>query len=280
MLPEFYQIVLQCHLTQSQYRILNILVLLLQGQRSVQLATLARLFPQPIKYASRLRCLQRFLALSQLSLTLLWYPIIKYWLRQESKPANTDSNRASRRQLLKLSKDKYALVAIDRTQWREQNLFVASLLCKGRGIPLHWQLLPKLGNSNLSEQKRFLTATLRLLKGRSVVIIGDREFHSAKLGKWLQEKGVDFILRQKANNYLQLSHGEYQALNQQGFQVADKSFYHQICSHKMAQIGYFNLAVFWKRGYRGKKTTDPWYLLTSLSDLNLTLKLYRRVSKK
>lgn len=90
MLPKFYQKVLQAHLTQSQYLLLELLVLLLQSQRQVKLFTLARVFPQPIQYASRIRCLQRFLQLPQISLPLLWHPIIKYCLKQEFKQHSID----------------------------------------------------------------------------------------------------------------------------------------------------------------------------------------------
>lgn len=274
MLPEFYQKVLQAHLNRSQYLILKILILLLQSQRQAKLSTLARLFPQPIQYDSRVRCLQRFLALPQLSLPLLWHPIIKCWLRREFKEGRS---RKMRRLQLRTSKSNYVVVIIDRTQWREQNLFVASILWGNHSLPLHWCLLSKLGSSNLREQKKLLIPVLKLLKSLPpTLIIGDREFHSAQLGKWLQDNGVDFILRQKANNYIQILEGDYLPLKQLGFERGEKLFYHQVRSHKQKQLGYFNLAVYRKRTALGRTASEPWYLLTSLQDCDLTLALYRQ----
>lgn len=275
MLPEFYQKVLRTHLTHSQYLLLQLLTLLLQSQRQVKLFSLAKVFPQPIQYASRIRCLQRFLKLPQISLPLLWHPIIKYWLKQEFKRKPTSMNRAIRRKRLKSAKYKYAMVVIDRTQWKEKNLFVASLVWDNHALPLHWRLLKKVGSSSLKEQKSFLIPVLKLLKPMSILVIGDREFHSAKLAKWLQDNGIDFILRQKKSSYIQVLGGKYKSLKQEEFEVGEKLFYHQIRCNKAEDIGEFNLAVYWKRGYGGKKPKDAWYLLTSLPDMETTLAIYR-----
>jgi len=35
-----------------------------------------------------------------------------------------------------------------------------------------------------------------------------------------------------------------------------------------------NLAVTWKRSYRGKKSKSPWYILTNLENINLALSFY------
>gem|GEM_PF-3901168 len=55
---------------------------LLQVHRQVKLSVLVSVFPQPIQYRSRKRNLQRFLKLPQLNVKLLWFPLIKHWIRQ------------------------------------------------------------------------------------------------------------------------------------------------------------------------------------------------------
>lgn len=116
---------------------------------------------------------------------------------------------------------------------------------------------------------------LKLLKPLPVLVIGDREFHSAKLAKWLQEKKVGFVLRQKKSTYIQEFTEEYQSLKSKGFQPGQRAFYQNICCNKTEQLGHFNLAVYWKRAYRGKRQQDPWYLLTSLPHLSQTLERYQ-----
>ena len=77
MFLQFYHACLEANLSASQYLTIQILILLLQRHRTVQLEKLAALFPQPITFESRRRSLQRFLKLPQLSVKLLWFPLIK-----------------------------------------------------------------------------------------------------------------------------------------------------------------------------------------------------------
>ena len=133
MLPSFYQACLQAHLTPAQYLTLELLILLLQTQRNVKLERLATLFPQPIQFESRRRSLQRFLILPRLSVKLLWFPLVKYLVREQFRPKKL--NRQRRRYLRKLKHQGYLLLVIDRTQWQERNLMMVSLLLPQITVP-------------------------------------------------------------------------------------------------------------------------------------------------
>jgi len=159
---------------------LQMLVMLLQKERRVTIERLATLFAQPIQFDSRRRSIQRFLVLPQLSIHALWFPLLKYWLKINFKQTRR----------IKL--------AIDRTQWQKCNLFVVSLLWDKRAIPIYWQLLPKVGSSNLAEQK----ALFQLLKHYQIILTADREFHSVKLANWLVQRRILFALRQKKGTYI------------------------------------------------------------------------------
>jgi hypothetical protein len=138
MLPKFYQNCFQNVLTPTQYKMLQILVLLLQFHKSVTLEKLATVFPQPILFESRRRSIQRFLSLPQLRIKLLWFPLLKQWVKHRRFKYG---NRLT--------------FAIDRTQWQDKNIFMLSLIEDKRAIPVYWQILPKQGCSNL----RFPTST-------------------------------------------------------------------------------------------------------------------------
>ncbi|MEG4507975.1 hypothetical protein QUA81_30400 [Microcoleus sp. F6_B4] len=73
----------------------------------------------------------------------------------------------------KFKKSQTLKLAIDRTQWRDKNVFVISLIWNKRGIPLYWQLLDKRGSSNLSEQQALISPILELLQDYEIIIIGD-----------------------------------------------------------------------------------------------------------
>jgi Transposase DDE domain len=275
MLPSSYQTTLRAHLNESQYLTLQLLVLLLQTHREVKLSILASVFPQPIQYRSRKRNLQRFLVLPQLCVKLLWFPWIKYWIRQEQRGHRL--NRERRRSLKKLKHHKYGywIVAIDRTQWKGHNLFMVSLVWGTYALPLYWEVLNKPGNSDLRNQKRLLSTVLHLFKLSPVLVLGDREFHSPKLASWLNARGVCFVLRQRKDFHFQEHLGQdYQVIKALGFKPGMSKFYKNILGNKGDGLGPFNLAVYWKRKYRNPGPKEPWYILTNLPNLKLTLDVY------
>ena len=118
MLPTFYQTHLKKQLTHVQFILLTILLSLMQSEKQVRLERLARVFPYPITTESRRRKLQRFLDLPQLTIALMWFPLLAYWLTTYCSVGQTLS------------------VAIDRTQWGCINLFTIALIWQKRAIPL------------------------------------------------------------------------------------------------------------------------------------------------
>ncbi len=100
MLPELYLTPLQSQLSASQLLTLEMLVWLLQFHKQVRIERLAACLPLPILYESRRRHIQRFLILPQLSIPLLWFPLIKRILLTQIKPGTQ------------------VIVPLDRTQWK------------------------------------------------------------------------------------------------------------------------------------------------------------------
>ncbi len=275
MLPPFYQKVFRAHLSESQYLTLMLLVMLIQSQRQIQLARLASAFPQPIQYSSRIRNLQRFLILPQLSVRLLWFPILKYWLRQEYQGRGL--NRDQRRRLKKLKRrtQGHLVLALDRTQWKGRNLFMVTVIWGNHALPVYWELIAKDGSRNLETQIRLLRPAIKLFRPHPILVLGDREFHSPKLAQVLSQWKVDFCLRQKKSVCIQVNNSEYQTIKTMGFGPGMKTFLRGVRVGKTDQIGPYNMAFYWKRQYRGKGGKEPWIILTSLGELEKTLKFYR-----
>lgn len=135
MLPEFYRTCLQSQLSSSQLHTLEILVWLLQQHKQVRIERLSAYLPLPILFASRRRHLQRFLILPQLSVALIWLPLIKGIIRTQVKS------------------EKQIILTLDRTQWRANNLLMVSVIWSKRAWPVYWQFMPKVGSSNLAVAK-------------------------------------------------------------------------------------------------------------------------------
>lgn len=269
IIPPFYQSCLSHQLSATQLLTLEILVWLLQAHKQVRLERLAALFPMPVKSESRRRRLQRFLLLPILSIPALWFPLVKYILKKQYR-----SPRKRKKSTRKKKADSL-LVVIDRTQWRDKNLFVVSLIWEKRSLPVSWVLLDKKGSSNLAEQQKLLRPVLRLLKGYKFVVLGDREFRSVQLAHWLDSQGVAFALRQKAGSYIRQQGQEYQTLKSLGLAPGMKMFLTGVNFTKQSGFAQFNLAAYWKRKYRGSCPKEGWYILTNLKSLREVLRAYQ-----
>ena len=227
---------------------------------------------------SRIRNLQRFLILPPLNVKLLWFPLLKYWIRQVEN--GTALNCQQRRHLKKLKSKQggFWIVAIDRTQWKNHNVFMASLIWGTHALPLYFVEVGHKGNSDLVCQTRLIKQVLRLFKSKKypVLILGDREFHSPKLAQWLDARDVSFCLRQRKSLHVKTQNeSEYEIVAQKGFKSGQSEFYTQVLCNKGDDIGPMNLAIYWKRQYRGKGPKDPWYILTNLPTLKQSLAIYR-----
>lgn len=108
MLPQFYLDYLETYLPLSELLTLQILVWLLQVHRQVRIERLASSFPYPIKCESRRKKIQRFLISSNLSLSLLWFPLIKKIIATQFRKGDK------------------LIITIDRTQWKNNNISMAS----------------------------------------------------------------------------------------------------------------------------------------------------------
>ncbi|MDF5710489.1 MAG: hypothetical protein PUP90_23165 [Nostoc sp. S4] len=114
MLLSFYQEFIEKYLNKSQLITLKMLVWLLQNQKQVRIERLAATLPLPIQQNSRRRHLQRFLTLNALSVVLLWFGIVEEMISRLSKPGSQ------------------VIVALDRTQWKENNVLMVSVIYQKR----------------------------------------------------------------------------------------------------------------------------------------------------
>lgn len=218
------------------------------------------MFPIWITCEGRRRKLQRFLNLPSLTISSLLWPIISYWLK-ESVPKK-------RKQKLYL--------AIDRSQWKNINLLMVSVIWSRRAIPLAWRLLPHIGNSNQEEQESVLSSVLAIFNDYQIVVLGDREFCSLDLATWLQERNVGFCLRLKKATCLEVENQIWQRLDELPIKPGVALYYQRKRIRKTAPISGFFLAAKWKRNYRNQTTKKPWYILRNLGSLTGAIQAYKR----
>ncbi len=134
------------------------------------------------------------------------------------------------------------------------------MICGKRALPVYWVLLDKKGSSALGEQLKLLKPVLRLLKPYPIVVMGDREFQGVQLAKWLDDRAIAFILRQKKTTNTRLADADnYQALADFNPHPGTREFFQGITHTSSHQLGLFNFAIYGQRKYRGQGEKEPWY---------------------
>lgn len=149
----------------------------------------------------------------------------------------------------------------------------------GRAYPLHWYILWKEGASNLTEQKALVSPVLDWFVQRlpvKLVLLGDREFHSVNFAQWLTHQGIDYVLREKKDLQVKQADGSYRRLDSMAIRPGVKVFMTSVTVVKSKGVGQGNLAVYWKRAYRGKGEREAYYLLSNLTDIDDVIQCYRK----
>ncbi|ACC84688.1 transposase, IS4 family protein [Nostoc punctiforme PCC 73102] len=258
MLPELYQKHLQSLLSQSELIFLTLVINVVQNIKDVKLEKISESRPLFIQCQSRRKKLQRFLSLPILNIEELWFPIIERWLAQTF-----------------LGNHRIYL-AIDRTNWKRKNLLMISVIFQKRAIPIYFKLLAKLGSSNLSEQTKALSKIIPLFKNYKTVVLGDREFCSVSLAKWLDEQGFEFCLRLKKNENIELKAHLWCEIKDLGLKPGTSFFVSDATLTKTKQVKGFNVACKWKKNYRQNKAKEGWFILTNMNSKITAIPAYQK----
>lgn len=259
MLSKLYQSHLKSQLSLAEYLFVQILINLLQSIKKVSLESLAAALPIPITFESRRKKIQRFLSLPSFQIAKIWFPIVTLWLETH------------------FTSETMIHLVIDRTNWSSINLFMISVVWDKRAFPIYFELLQKIGSSNIDEQKNIISKVLPLFTNYKICVLGDREFCSVKLANWLGEKNVYFCLRLKKNEFVEINE-VYIELNKLGLLPGVSLFCQGVKVTKQKNKGFksFNLAAKWQRKILGVTPKEGWFILTNLATLKLSIAAYKK----
>jgi hypothetical protein len=87
---------------------------------------------------------------------------------------------------------------------------------------------------------------------------------------------VDFCLRLKKNVCIKTEEELWAELKMLGLEPGNSFFNQEVTIRKTAPIEGFNLAGKWLGKYRNITTKEPWYILTSLADLQSAVDAYAK----
>lgn len=104
--------------------------------------------------------------------------------------------------LLRLKSD-YLL--LDGTSWErrgvERHYLTLSILYQGVAIPIYWVDLCRLGISSEQERKKMFRRVVKLYDLSGKTLLADREYIGKEWFNYLQNQGVDFIIRLRKTSY-------------------------------------------------------------------------------
>ncbi|NEP55809.1 MAG: hypothetical protein F6K31_02125 [Symploca sp. SIO2G7] len=109
-----------------------------------------------------------------------------------------------------------------------------------------------------------------------VVVLGDREFCSVDLARWLGQQNAYFCLRLKASTLIQPTDEPWQALSTLGLTPGTQVFFNSLSVTKTKGFAQGQVVGKWKRRYRGFAPDEPWFILTNLNSLDEAIKSYKK----
>ena len=82
-------------------------------------------------------------------------------------------------------------------------------------------------------------------------------------------------MQSKKDTYIKQKKLDYQRLDSLSIKPGIKLYIDDVIVGKEKGFGRYAIAVRWKRKYRNKSQSEPWYILTNLGSLRLALKAYK-----
>jgi hypothetical protein len=186
-LSDGLRVILQGHFCWHKSRLdclINLLLALIRAKR-MNLTQLALNVESEASLTSRYRRLQRFFQAVVFDYDAL-ARLIMQWFGFEGKT--------------------YYLT-LDRTNWKwgraNLNILTLAVAYKSIAVPIYWLVLTKQGNSNQRERIALLQRFIRQF-GRSGIngVLADREFIGEHWWRWLNDRGIPYLIRMKDNQLL------------------------------------------------------------------------------
>ena len=224
--------------------------------RSVHLSKVAGKIPGLANLVSITRRLSRFLDNPAIRVREWYEPIASRWLQSQWHGL------------------KEIRLIVDGTKIGfGHQLLMVSLAYRRRAIPIAWTWVRQVrGHSSALKQLALLNYIRLLLPvGAPVFLVGDCEFGSVEVLKWLDQWYWFYALRQKSDTGVWLPNSTEWKPFASFVHKAGQSLWLGCSYLTISHIYPTNLLVHWQASEK-----EPWCLATNLPDRTLTLRYYRR----
>ena len=224
--------------------------------KSVYLSKIAGEIPGCAKLLSTTRRLSRFLENAAINVREWYRPIAQQWLQAQAHCLG-----------------EIRLIVDGTKVGFGHQLLMVSLAYRKRAIPIAWTWVKQVrGHSSASKQLALLNYVRTLLPvGTAVFLVGDCEFGSVEVLKWLDQWHWFYVLRQKSDTCLWLEPSSEWKPFGSFIQKAGQSNWLGKGYLTAKEIYPTNLLIHWQVG-----EAEPWCLATNLPDRVMALQYYRR----
>lgn len=238
----------------TRRRNLALLVAGLYLGAGVHLAHIVRHWPQPGKLVSLTNRLRRFLANKRVSPLALYEPFVRCLLASRAGGS--------------------VRLIIDTTQvGRHHRALVVALAYRRRAIPLAWSIhRHHSGNTKVVEQIALLGYLYdHIPSDASVSLVGDSAFRTGDLFLWLQQRGWQFVIRQRKAVLIRTGGTSWQPINDIPLAQGETKVIGPVWMGRTNPVGDVWLVLHWGRGQ-----SAPWILVSDEGSARIALRRYRR----
>jgi len=106
---------------------------------------------------------------------------------------------------ISLFRHKIQYLTLDGTSWEhgehKYHFMTLGMVYQGVTIPIYWIDLNKKGISSIIERKQLISEAIGKYNLRGKILLADREYIGEDWFTYLKEKGIDFVIRCKKDNY-------------------------------------------------------------------------------
>lgn len=151
------------------------------------------------------------------------------------------------------------LIALDWTDMGDYMLLKASLIFQKRSVPIAWRFVWKeqYEKSQNDEEEKLVEQLIHAVGKRSWVLLADRGFGRADLFRWLDERGVKFVIRVSGNAWIE--HQWFTGTIDNIPRRAGRGWMYKAVWYRKDSPVRVNLACHHK-----EPAPAPWYLVTNL----------------
>jgi hypothetical protein len=144
---------------------------------------------------------------------------------------------------------------------------------KKRTLPLVWSVRRgRKGHTQVDEQLVLFKKVAKMLpKNAKIWVVGDTEFQSVRLLRWLRRRHWHFVIRQQGKNKVCWSGQSWVKINALGLKQGQTRVIGWVRLTEEHNAGWYWLLLHWETGEE-----EPWYLVSDQPGKFTLLKIYRR----